>query len=74
MRLGKSSGDTRTKTILGIARLYIITNMPSPGEHPWCFFFPIGAEKPGKAVSPARAGVWGGEGRVRYSLGKEEKM
>ena len=67
MRLGKSPGDTRTKTLLGVARLFIITNMPSPGEHPrWFFFFPTGAEKPGKAVSPVRAGVWrrGGESQI----------
>lgn len=69
MRLGKSPGNTRTKTILGVARLCIITNMPSLGEHPQCcffFFFPIEAEKPGKAVSPARAGVWrrGGESQI----------
>lgn len=44
------------------------------GGTPTVFFFPIGAEKPGKAVSPARAGVWRGEGRVRYSSGKEEKI
>lgn len=67
MRLGKSLGDTRTKTLLGVARLCIITNMSSPGEHPrWFFFFPTGAEKPGKAVSPARAGVWrrGGKSQI----------
>lgn len=44
------------------------------GGTPTVFFFPIGAEKLGKAVSPARAVVWREEGRVRYSSGKEEKM
>ena len=47
--------------------------MPLLGEHPQFFF--IGAEKPGKAISPARAGVWRDrEGKVSEGLGKEEKM
>lgn len=69
MRLGKSPGDTRTKTLLGVARLCIITNMSkyvfTRGTPTVVFFFPTGAEKPGKAVSPARAGVWRRGGKTQ---------
>lgn len=76
MRLGKSPGNTRTKTILGVARLCIITNMPSLGEHPQCcfFFFPLGLKNLARQFHQLGLGCGEGEGRVRYSLGKEEKM
>ena len=75
MRLGKSPGDTRTKTLLGVARLFIITNMPSPGEHPrWFFFFPLGLKNLARQFHQLGLGCGEGEERVRYSLGKEDKI
>ena len=75
MRLGKSLGDTRTKTLLGVARLCIITNMSSPGEHPrWFFFFPQGLKNLARQFHQLGLGYGEGEERVRDSLGKEEKI
>lgn len=79
MRLGKSPGDTRTKTLLGVARLCIITNMSkyvfTRGTPTVVFFFfPLGLKNLARQFHQLGLGYGEGEERLRYSLGKEEKI